>query len=778
MRLMRRGPLRDAALASLFFLAATAVFTWPIAAHVTNGLGDIWDAKLNAWILHWDSHQAFRDPLRLYDANIFYPACYALAFSENLFGAALFAFPLYAAGVSTLAAYNLVFLLGMFLSAMAAWALARDVTGDPLAASVAGIVYAFCPWRIAQIPHIQFQWGAFLALSLLFLLRYLDSGRRRVLVGFAVCFAWNALCNVHYALFSGFLVALVLLFEGLVAGWRAFRPRFFGALAAMAIAAVAVLALLAPYAIASKLYGMQRGTEEIGVFSGVWTDFLTAGGQNKLYAPLTRQWAKAEGELFPGVAPFALAIVALARRRSAVKVGQPGPLSTRRRSLARVFDVLLFASLAVWAASFAGVHAIGPLKVREPSRVVVPITLLALLRLSVAFPRRSRFVDLGDFLRRTRIGRRQALFLAIAVAGVVIALGTHTPYYRFLVQSFGPVFHVIRAPVRGVVLFDLGLAVLAAWGLSEVTRFRGAGARFAFVAAAVAVIGFEYRAFPLEVARVDPEPAPVYRWLAGVSFPGGVVEWPLGNWYDQEYEFRSTAHWKPLVNGASGFSPRDYDVLAATLDRRKIPDDVWPLLARARTSLLVYHPEAMNPETTVAYADAVDRGVRNGRIRLLGSFPRGDSRDFVFWLASAPAAAAPVVQAPDSVRRDRDLLGRALHPPFGYLDTPAEGETVEAGAAAFGWALDDSGIARVDVSVDGGASIPALFGQPHPGVPDVHPGFPDSAHAGYGFAIPALPPGPHTLTVTFVGRDGGKTSLRRSIQVRIAAAGTPPASRR
>jgi hypothetical protein len=438
----------------------------------------------------------------------------------------------------------------------------------------------------------------------------------------------------------------------------------------------------------------------------------------------------------------------------------------------------LLAALAVWVASIAGVQAIGPLKVREPGRIVVPLTVLALIRLAIAFPRRSRFADLGDFLRRTRIGTRRALFLAIAVAGVVIALGAHTPYYRFLVQSFGPIFHVIRAPVRGVVLFDLGLSVLTAWGLAELTRLRGARARLAVVVAAVAAIGFEYRAFPLEVARVDPEPAPVYRWLAGVSFPGGVVEWPLGNWYDQEYEFRSTTHWKPLVNGASGFSPRDYDELAATLDRKPIPDEAWPLLARRQTSLLIYHPEAVNPETATAYADAVNRGVRSGRIRLLGSFPRGESRDFVFRLASAPAAGLAEARELDKARIDRDLLEFALNPPFGYIDTPAEGENVESGALAFGWALDDSGVASVTVSADGSPPVPVSAGQPHPGVAHVHPGFPDAAHAGFGFAVPALQPGPHTLTVTILARDGGKTSLRRNIQIRIAVARTQPGSRR
>src|SRR5262249_60210476 len=96
------------------------------------------------------------------------------------------------------------------LSTMAAWLGARELTGDPVCCRLAGLVFAFVPWRIAQIPPVQFQWGAFLPLMLLFLLRFLDHGRVRDLALMVVFFAWNAITNVHYALFSGFLVAVVL----------------------------------------------------------------------------------------------------------------------------------------------------------------------------------------------------------------------------------------------------------------------------------------------------------------------------------------------------------------------------------------------------------------------------------------------------------------------------------------------------------------------------------------------------------------------------------------
>ncbi len=763
---MRGGLLRDTALASLFFLLATAIFTWPIAAHVTDGLGDIWDAKLNAWILHWDYHQTFRDPLHLYDANIFYPARYALAFSENLFGAALFAFPLYAAGVSTLAAYNVVFLLGMFLSAMAAWALARDLTGDPLASAAAGIVYAFCPWRIAQIPHIQFQWGAFLALALLFLLRYLDRGRRRDLVLFAVCFAWNALCNVHYALFSGLLVALVLVYRGLVTGWSAFRRRLGGAATAAAAAGIVVVPFFLPYAIASKLYGMERGYGEIEFYSAGWTTFLNPGGQNKLYAPLVQKFGKPEGELFPGIAAIVLAATALARRRRAADESRPRFLSARRRRLAVVLNILLAVGVVVWIASLSGRTTLGGIRIEDSGRIAVLLTLLLLARLATVFPRSSGRADLGDFLRRSRIGTAPGLYLAIAVLGIVVALGTHTPYYRFLVQSFGALFRAIRAPARGVVLFDLALGVLAALGLSDWTRSKGRAARFGFVLAVLVAVGVEYRGFPLETHAVDAKARPVDRWLASSSFSGGVVEWPLGNWFDQEYEFRSTAHWKPLVNGSSGFMPPSYEELTAALEKRPIPDAIWDMLSERKTALLLLHPGQGETDTSKAYAEAVRRGLARGRLQPVRSFPHGDHQDLVFRFPAGPAAALPPAPDPEASRLELRRMEFVLNSPFGFLDSPGEGETVASGAWAYGWALDDSGVAKVLVSADGGPAHPAAIGQPHPGVVEAHPGYEGVDKPGFSFALPALPPGPYTLNVTIVAKDGGKTDLPRRFVVR------------
>ncbi len=763
---MRGVSARETAVAALFFFLATLLFTWPIAAHLTDGLADPWDAKLNAWILHWDYHQTFNDPLGLFDANIFYPAKYALAFSEHLYGAALFGFPLYAAGVSTLAAYNFLFLLGMFLSGLAAWAFARYVTQDASASLLAGVVYAFVPWRLAQIPHVQYQWGAFLALLLLFLLRYLDLGRRRDLALYALFFAWNAVTNVHYALFSGIAVAVVLGYEWLATASANSWRRVVASLAATGAAAVLVLPFYVPYARASRLYGMRRGLEEIAAFSGRPVDFLTAGPQNKLYAPLTQKLAQAEGDFFPGLMVFALAVAAVLGGR-----GRPDPemrsASPGRRRVCRGLDALIPLGILLWTvpAVFSR-ERLGPLRLRDPGRIVVFVTLVLVVRLVLAFPAKSRFADLSDFLRRMTLGKRRGLLLAVAGTGVVVAFGMHTPYYRFLVESFGSIFRSMRVPSRGIVLFDLALGTLAALGLSRLAR----GRRWP-VAAALLVTAFEYRAFPVDITPVEREPAPVYRWLAQVPLRGAIIEWPFATDSEVEYQFRSTAHWKPLVNGYSGFGPPGYQGLAAMFSEKPIRSEVWKRMAEMGACLLVVHPSAIPDENRAFYIGLLRAGIDQRRAEPVRTFSRRGSSDLVFGLAGCGPVDSRTPEgerhaaARETLRALSDLEN-ALHPPFGYLDTPGENERVGSGAWSFGWALDDSGIAEIHASFDGGPDVPTVIHQPHPGVREVYPDYPDAATAGFGFAIPALPSGPHTLTLTLVARDGGKTELKRQITAR------------
>jgi len=739
-----------------------------------TGLGDLWDAKLNAWIFHWDFHQTFRDPLHLFDANIFHPARYALAFSENLFGAAVFGFPLFASGASTLFVYNFLFLLGMFLSAMGAWALAREITGNPAASLLAGMVFAFVPWRLAQIPHIQYQWGPFLPLSLLFLLRWLDGGRRRDLVLFAVFFAWNALTNVHYAIFSGILLGVVLAWERLTGDAPGLRRRIRRTVAATAVAAVAVLPFYVPYAKAAKLYGMRRSIGEMRFYSAQPSALLVAGSQNKLWAPLTQRFARPEAEMFPGVVPVALAVYAVSRLRRARKSARAPKreIAGWRRRAATVFDGLAVVAFAAGVAGLLVRHLrVGPLNLGDPGRALVFLTGFVLLRLLLAFPRRFAHANLSDFLRSLRLDRRAALFVAVGFAGLLVAAGGYTPYYTFLFQSFGFLFRAIRVPARGMVLFHLALGVLAAWGLALLLRrVRSNVERGAFVAAAIAVTAIEYRAAPIDFPPVDPHPAPVYRWLAGVKIPGAVLELPMGFDYDAEHVFRSTAHWQPLINGYSGFAPKHYDELKSLFEQRPVPEEAW---ARARDldgALVVFHPNESEGFVRANYARAVRKARADGLLEPIAIFRHDKSTDYVLRFTQAPSFATGVSEEQKQyAREETDRWFRSegeLAPPFGVIDIPAENAEVAAGSFGLGWALDDSGIAEIHVATELGPGAPGVVGGPRPDIPAFYPDYSDGANSGFGFVVPSVPPGPHTLKITLVGKDGGQTVLERRVRIR------------
>src|SRR5690349_16774302 len=103
-----------ASLATLALFACLAVVhTWPLASS-PGGLSRNGSPEpvLHEWILAWLAHQAPRDPLHLFDANIFYPEKPPPAYSGHLVVQGSKAAPLIWAGASAVLAYNVVLLTG------------------------------------------------------------------------------------------------------------------------------------------------------------------------------------------------------------------------------------------------------------------------------------------------------------------------------------------------------------------------------------------------------------------------------------------------------------------------------------------------------------------------------------------------------------------------------------------------------------------------------------------------------------------------------------------
>src|SRR5262245_34392401 len=143
--------------------------TWPLAtAPWRLSLNYNADAEYSEWSLAWVAHTIVRDPLNLFNANIFAPERLTLAYSEPVITPALAAAPLHWAGASPVFVYNLLLLIGLVLTAFSAWLVVWRWTGSGGAALVAGSLAAFNVHQLNRLPHLQAAhlWGPALALYL------------------------------------------------------------------------------------------------------------------------------------------------------------------------------------------------------------------------------------------------------------------------------------------------------------------------------------------------------------------------------------------------------------------------------------------------------------------------------------------------------------------------------------------------------------------------------------------------------------------------------------
>src|SRR5688572_27696008 len=151
---MHRSSVRFA-LAAAFYGLLTVALTWPLVLHPTTLVpSDPGDPLLNTWIMSWNARVI---PLtgQWWNAPQFYPVSGAFAFSEHLLGLAPITTPIILATGDPLLAYNVVFLLAFPLTALATHYFAFMLTRRHDLACVAALAFAFAPYRMPQIAHVQ-----------------------------------------------------------------------------------------------------------------------------------------------------------------------------------------------------------------------------------------------------------------------------------------------------------------------------------------------------------------------------------------------------------------------------------------------------------------------------------------------------------------------------------------------------------------------------------------------------------------------------------------------
>lgn len=592
--LHRRGVQTAAAAAA--YAVLTVVMTWPIAADLARTVpGDLGDSLLVMGVMAWVSEGLVamaRGDLSfaaLWNANFFAPTPLSLTFSEHFVPQAVQGLPAYLATGNIVLAYNLVFLATFALSGLGTFLFVRELTGSAGAAFVAGLFYAFLPYRLNQFPHLQTLSSQWLPFALYGFRRFFDTGRGWALAGGTAAFVVQGLSSGYYLFYAAPVLAAYVLWEMAVRKRLGHLRTWLSVAGAGAGALAATLPFLLPYAAARERFGHVRPFAELLSYSADLHAYLNAPYQLHFWGSRLTLWPQVEGDLFPGAVPLLLAALAAAWWLAGIATRlREATASAPRRERLVTWGLVVLATLLVGGAGLVVVTGgfvwdLGGVPVRMTN--VRRTLTYAVVCVAVAAAVSGR-------LRRVLAGAASDLtpFLLIAAAfAVVMSLGPLPRAGGKQIVGLGlygwffdhvPGYDGLRVPARFGMVASALLAVLAGLALAGIARWRRAGG----VAIAVIAVAFisEVWAVPVPtnltwsstaryeapwptVHRVNDGPL-AYRYLVGMPDEAVVLELPFGDQgWDLRYVYYAGLHGKPIVNGYSGYFPDGYRARAARL---------------------------------------------------------------------------------------------------------------------------------------------------------------------------------------------------------------------
>jgi hypothetical protein len=568
---------------TLLYAGLALVYCWPMLFSFASRLpSDSGDPGLNTWILWWTS-QAVPLTSAWWNAPIYFPLQGAFAFSETLLGLAPVSLPLLLAGVPPIAVYNVIFLISIPASALAAHALAKRLTGRDDAALVAGLAFGFSPYRLGQMSHLQLLVTCWMPLGLWALHAYLDRGRARYLVLAGACWLVNALTSGYLMVFFAVLVTL----------WIAWFVRSWRDLAAIAatfcLASLPLIPLLAGYQRFQSAVGVTRGINEIEFFSADLSAVWAASHLASFSGFWTRN-AAPEAALYPGVIVIALvagAAFVLWRRLPAVPQWRFRWVLLAASGLAGALTIV---SLVTGGQQLQ----IGPLTISFTRPFKVFTTALWLLVIAIAIDRRL-----------VAGWRRRSLFLFYTVAAIVMlvfALGPfghvfgitmiYAPPYYWLLQLPGG--GSLRVPARFGLLFVMCLTQAAAIGFSRITPAGMRRGLLAVVALLIVLDGW--------VLRMPAGPSPPAVDFSSVDPRSTVIELPVVDEYAATAAMlRQTRHRHPIANGYSGYTLPHQMIFEAGL--RELDETVLAAYQRFGPVAVFVSPEHPEAASSIAFLD-------------------------------------------------------------------------------------------------------------------------------------------------------------------------------
>lgn len=307
------------------FLILACLFTYPAVLNLATSVpGDAGDTLLFLWQLHHEIRSILNlDVSGFFNANIFHPYKLTLAYNDLILGDALLGLPVFLLTGSPVLTYNVVLLLTFVLSGTGMYRLALHLCHHRPAAFLAGMAFAFLPFHVAHMVHLNIQSTQWIPFTLLYLHRLYESGRLRFLIPFSIYLALQAVTCGYYGIFLFLFIGVFVLLVG---------PRLLRSSAGRVLllklasggvaAAVVIFPFFKPYMDLKNDSGLKRGIEETNQFSAQPGMYFSVPAGNNLYGGRIGD-NRTEAALFPGFLLLAISMYG-AYRVMRVRTGKPG----------------------------------------------------------------------------------------------------------------------------------------------------------------------------------------------------------------------------------------------------------------------------------------------------------------------------------------------------------------------------------------------------------------------------------------------------------------------
>ena len=418
------------------YLLAAILFTWPLVRHFASAIPSsrfTFDPCMQAFILGWDWHSLIKRPLGLFNAPIFFPEPNTLTYMDHMLGETLTAAPVLAVSRSAAGAYNFLVILSFVVSAWAVYRLARLCGASRPGAYLAGFLFAFSPYRFANLNLLNQLQTQFLPLGILFALRFMQRYRVRDLAALAGCLVVQAYFGWYYAYYLAIAIGLLIAYA---LAMRSFAPGRLPPWKSAAVAAAALLLILPvalPYAREHRLLPeFHRSLGESALYSADVMDYLKLN-RNAALAGLFPLATGAQS-YWPGLVTVLLGAVGLGGSR-------PGRDPREKSWLKGYF-------LALGAASF--LLSLGPILHVAGARIWIPLPYAVLYYIIPGFasmraPARLAILALlglailasfgYDRLRESLRGRPSWRLVVALLAAVSIAFAWTSPLSTVVLPS-------------------------------------------------------------------------------------------------------------------------------------------------------------------------------------------------------------------------------------------------------------------------------------------------------------------------------------------------------